>query len=63
MNKNLKKEIGKYFVDVSKLVVGGAVLSTVINMGALPKSRILISGLAIATVFAIFGFILLNEKE
>ncbi|HYV90399.1 MAG TPA: DUF6722 family protein [Chitinophagales bacterium] len=50
MNKNLRKEIGKYFIDVSKLVIGGAVLSTVINMDAVSKSWLLISGLIIATV-------------
>jgi hypothetical protein len=63
MNKNLRKEIGKYFVDISKLVIGGAVLSTVIDMGVVPKSLILITGVCIAISLAILGFILINEKE
>ncbi len=62
MNSNLKKELGRYFIDVSKLIIGGVVLSSVIDIGQIPRAWLLIMGFGIALLLAFFGLLLLNEK-
>ncbi len=58
----MRKRIGEYFLDVSKLVLGGAVLSTVLKMESVSKSGILITSIAIVVVLSSLGFFLISEE-
>jgi len=63
VDKELKKEIGKYFVDVSKLLIGGVVLSSVLKIQGLSNVIVIIVGASVAVVLAIFGFALMRNKS
>ena len=58
----MKKELAKYFIDISKLTFAGVVLSVILEISA-NKSLILIFGGIATLVFAIWGFILLTIKK
>jgi len=60
--KSLRTKIGDYFVDVSKLIFGGVVLSTILNIQSVPKGSILIVGGLATIIFAFWGFYLIKEK-
>ena len=59
----MRKEIGKYLIDISKLVLGGVVLSSILTMEDTPKAMLLLGGLVATFVLAIFGFSLIKKKE
>ena len=59
---NLRKEYGMYLLDVSKLIVGGAVITTAIQLNT-DKFLIIIIAVSIAVFFGIFGFIVLTFKK
>ena len=57
------KEFGKYFLDISKLIFGGAVLATILKVEDLNRMWILVLG-GIATLgFSAFGFYYLKNKK
>ena len=53
----MKKELGKYFLDISKLTFAGIVLVSVMQLDYINNLLILISGLFIVILTAIIGFI------
>ena len=55
--KNLTKNLGKYFLDISKLIFAGVVLATIIKIEDINKLMVLGLGVFAATGFAVFGFI------
>ncbi len=57
----MRKEIGNYFIDISKLVFGGVVLSAVFDIQAFSKYLVILSGIVATLVFAAIGFILLKK--
>jgi len=59
----MRKEIGKYLLDVSKLVFGGVALSTILEVEDFSKVKMLLAGLIITLLLAILGFILLINKK
>lgn len=59
---NLRKEYGMYLLDVSKLIVGGAVITTAIQLNT-DKFLIITIAVSIAVFFGIFGFIVLTFKK
>jgi len=59
--KNLREKIGDYFLDVSKLVFAGVVLSTVLSFDNFPKLAILLAGLVATITTALLGLFI--EKE
>ena len=59
---NLRKEYGMYLLDVSKLIVGGAVITTAIQLNT-DKFLIIIIAVSIAVFFGIFGLIVLTFKK
>lgn len=59
---NLRKEYGKYLLDVSKLIIGGAVITTAIQLNT-DKSLIIVIAISIAVFFGILGFIVLTFKK
>ncbi|MBW8051019.1 MAG: ABC transporter permease [Cytophagales bacterium] len=58
----MRKEIGQYLIDISKLVFGGVVLGTIFNIGDIPKSTLLLLGVLATLIFAIWGFLLIKDK-
>ena len=63
MRKELRKEIGKFIVDVAKLFIGGAVLSSVLKIEGLPKETVIIAGAFIAISLAVLGFLVMNVED
>lgn len=63
MNKELRKEIGKFFVDVAKLLIGGTVLSSVLKIEGLSNLIVIFAGGFVAMLLAIIGFIIMNVKD
>lgn len=63
MDKELRKEVGKYFVDVSKLLIGGVVLSSVLKIEGLSNVVVIIAGFVVAMILAFIGFLILNLKD
>ena len=59
----MKKELGKYLLDVSKLVFGGVVLSGILRIEDVSKIIVLGSGIITTLLLAIGGFLLLKEKN
>ena len=53
----MDKEIGKYLIDVSKLIFGGVVLAGVWKIEEFEQSKLLFFGLGASLVFAVSGFI------
>lgn len=63
MKKRFSKLAGEYFIELSKLVFGGVVLGTVLNLGNIDKIMLILAGFSITLLFVIFGFYLsLKEK-
>ena len=63
MDNELRKEIGKYFVDISKLFIGGAVLSSVIKIEGLTNYKVIIIGSIVSLTLAAFGFFFMSKKN
>ena len=59
---SISKELGRYLLDVSKLVIGGAVITTSLQLNT-GKSMIIVIAFSIAIVFFILGFIVLIFKN
>ena len=59
---NLLKDYGMYLLDVSKLIVGGAVITTAVQLNT-DKFLIITIAVSIAVFFGIFGFIVLTFKK
>ena len=58
----MKTELGKYFVDISKLVFGGVVLSQILNVTE-NKTILIVLGITASVIFALLGFIILNRTN
>ena len=58
---NIRKEVGKYCLDLSKLVFGGAILSAVMQEG-LPSFWIILVGAFVVVALVIAGFLLLKNN-
>ena len=61
--REIIKELGKYFVDISKLVFGGVVLSTILKIDNVDKWLVLILGVTATTVFGFAGFYLMKKGK
>jgi membrane protein DedA with SNARE-associated domain len=58
----MKKELGKYFIDISKLTFAGVVLSVILDISS-NKEMVLMVGIIATVLFAIWGFLLLTIKK
>jgi len=63
MQDEFRKELGKCFIDISKLVFGGAVLASVIKIENISKLLILFVGTTVTIIFALAGFVILRYKK
>lgn len=59
---NILKEFGKYLLDISKLVVGGAVITTVLQLNT-DKILVITIAVSIAILLCIAGFLVLTYKK
>ena len=59
----LRKETGKYFLDISKLVFGGAVLASILKIEDIDKIWILIIGTLVTLLFATAGLIFISKSK
>lgn len=59
---NLRKEYGTYLLDVSKLIIGGAVITTAIQLNT-DKSLVVVIAIVLAFIAAYAGFLLLTSKN
>lgn len=63
MDENgFNKELGKYLLDVSKLVFGGTVLASILKIENINYLLVIISGFTITIFLAYIGFIILKGK-
>jgi hypothetical protein len=58
----MKKEIGKYLLDVSKLIFGGAVLFGIMKE-EISLAYIVPVGLVAASSMAVWGFLLIKQSK
>jgi len=58
----MKKEIGKYLLDVSKLIFGGAVLFGIMKE-EISLTYIVPVGLVAASSMAVWGFLLIKQSK
>ncbi|MFV0584423.1 MAG: DUF6722 family protein [Parabacteroides gordonii] len=59
---SILKELGKYLLDISKLVVGGAVITTVLQLNT-DKILVITIAVSIAILLCIAGFLVLTYKK
>ena len=59
----MKKELGNYFIDISKLVFGGSVLSAILEIKDVSNILVLFLGTTATIIFAILGFLILKNYE
>ena len=55
--------MGKYFLDLSKLIFAGIVLGNVLNGENFSRVLIIVAGLSSTVFFALIGFMLTQEGE
>lgn len=60
--KDFNKELGKYFLDISKLIFGGIVIASIIKIENVSRYGLLMIGVAVTSIFAWIGFKILNRK-
>ena len=58
----MKEQLGKYCLDMSKLVFGGAILSAIVKE-SLPVFWIVLVGSFVVAVLAISGFLLIKKSK
>ncbi|MFR8356805.1 MULTISPECIES: DUF6722 family protein [Parabacteroides] len=56
------KEFGRYLLDLSKLIIGGAVITTVIQLNS-DKYVVIVIAIGLAITLCIVGFIVLTLKH
>ncbi|MFI5218993.1 MAG: DUF6722 family protein [Bacteroidia bacterium] len=64
MNQNeFDKEVGKYFLDISKLIFAGVVLASIIKIEDISKTKVSFIGFIVTLILALIGFIILKPKK
>lgn len=59
---SFSKELGRYLLDISKLVIGGAVITTAIQLNS-DKYVVIVIAIILAITICIVGFIVLTLKN
>ena len=60
---DLRKEVGKYFLDISKLIFGGVVIASILKIDDISKILVLIVGTVVTFLFAAVGFVVLKKNN
>jgi len=58
----MKKELGKYLLDISKIIFASAFLGTILAQKDANKFLIIGASLVFVVTLAIMGLVLLNKK-
>jgi hypothetical protein len=58
----MKEQIGKYCLDISKLVLGGAIISTIVKQDLPILSVVMVGGSAFV-LLVIAGFLFIKDKK
>jgi hypothetical protein len=61
--EEFNKEVGKYIIDLSKLIFGGVVLASIIKIEDVSRYLILLVGIIISGIAAFWGFQILKIKN
>ena len=56
-----KEDAGRYMLDISKLVIGGVVITSLLRWD-IPQNILLVGGIAAAIVFSILGLVLAPKE-
>ena len=56
-----KEDTGRYMLDISKLVIGGVVITSLLRWD-IPQDILFIGGMAVAIVFSILGLIMAPKE-
>lgn len=59
---DVAKELGKYLLDISKLVIGGTVITIALQLND-DKYGLLLYSIILALTLAVIGFIVLTYKK
>lgn len=59
---SFSKEFGRYLLDVSKLVIGGAVITSALQLNT-DRTWVMVTGLSISITLCILGFLILTIKK
>ena len=59
----MKKELGKYLLDISKIIFATAFLGTILAQKGVDKILLISGSLLFVIILAILGLILLNKKK
>lgn len=62
-DNEIRKEFGKFFIDIAKLVFGGVVLASIIKIENISRVWILLLGISATSLFALIGFFILKNKK
>ncbi|MDX2190953.1 MAG: DUF6722 family protein [Bacteroidota bacterium] len=62
-NDEFRKEVGKFFVDIAKLIFGGVVLATVLKIEIASKFIVISIGIIATLAIAILGFIIMKSNK
>ncbi len=62
MRLKTKEKLGDYLIDISKLIFGGAILGSVINIPTLPKITLILVGFLLSLFLLIIGLLIFNKK-
>ena len=60
--KEFDKEVGKYFLDISKLIFGGIVIASIIKVENVSRYELLLIGIVVTSIFGWVGFRILRRK-
>ncbi len=58
-----EKELGKFLLDLSKLIFGGIILSSILKDGENYKLIVILLSVILIFVLLIFGLILMKKKN
>ena len=61
-NSDVRKELGKFFIDVAKLIFAGVVLASIIKVEDVSRIWVLAAGLGGTLIFALIGFFIFIKK-
>jgi len=62
MKNEVKKEMGKHCLDLAKVLFGGMVLATVMNIENISKIMLIIGGILATLLFTWIGYTLIKNS-
>lgn len=63
MNEKARHELGKFFIDIGKLLFAGIVLSSVLKVQTFSSIVLIAGGIGCTLVLVFLGLIIINQKD